>query len=442
MSDFRSATTIASCRGWRRSTTRTSRAAFSSRKMLAALAGGVRRGGDHRRDLLLPRPQGCRRERRARADPRRPRPVQGQAVDPGGLDVAGESETAFQTSAGEDSDAQLDLKRCPRRRSRARRSRAQAPPSASRPNETKEPVVEPRRAAPRSRPAARAASSSSAPTRTAQAERAWTALSTRFPSVKAMTKLVVPFSGGIACAPARRHRPTPSRSARRCGWPARTASWPIGIDAGGDLRLSGLELTADERRFLPRRRCRRLHPVQAQLRRPGAAAAADRRAARSVGPRRPADPDRPGRRPGGADAAAGVAGVPGRRARSRELYQAAPSSAIEAARSNARAIALMLRSCGINVEVPAAARRPPGRRERHHRRPRAGIGADAGRGAGPRGARRHGVGRRGRRDQAYPGPRPGAGRQPQGAAGGHRRAPRNWKSISSRSSGLRRRRWG
>jgi beta-N-acetylhexosaminidase len=31
------------------------------------------------------------------------------------------------------------------------------------------------------------------------------------------------------------------------------------------------------------------------------------------------------------------------------LYQAAPSSAIEAARSNARALALMLRACGINV---------------------------------------------------------------------------------------------
>jgi beta-N-acetylhexosaminidase len=33
------------------------------------------------------------------------------------------------------------------------------------------------------------------------------------------------------------------------------------------------------------------------------------------------------------------------------LYEAAPSSAIEAARSNARAIALMLRSCGINVDA-------------------------------------------------------------------------------------------
>ena len=34
-----------------------------------------------------------------------------------------------------------------------------------------------------------------------------------------------------------------------------------------------------------------------------------------------------------------------------KLYQAAPSSAIEAARSNARAIALMLRACGINVDA-------------------------------------------------------------------------------------------
>lgn len=34
-----------------------------------------------------------------------------------------------------------------------------------------------------------------------------------------------------------------------------------------------------------------------------------------------------------------------------DLYRAAPSSAIEAARSNARALGLMLRSCGINVDA-------------------------------------------------------------------------------------------
>ena len=31
----------------------------------------------------------------------------------------------------------------------------------------------------------------------AQAERAWSALSARFPSVAAMNKMVIPFSGGI-----------------------------------------------------------------------------------------------------------------------------------------------------------------------------------------------------------------------------------------------------
>ena len=43
------------------------------------------------------------------------------------------------------------------------------------------------------------------------------------------------------------------------------------------------------------------------------------------------------------------------------LYQAAPSSAIEAVRSNARALALMLRSCGINVDaLPLLDVRQPG----------------------------------------------------------------------------------
>jgi cell division septation protein DedD len=31
----------------------------------------------------------------------------------------------------------------------------------------------------------------------AQAERAWTALSTRFPAVAALNKMVIPFTGGI-----------------------------------------------------------------------------------------------------------------------------------------------------------------------------------------------------------------------------------------------------
>ena len=42
---------------------------------------------------------------------------------------------------------------------------------------------------------------------------------------------------------------------------------------------------------------------------------------------------------------------PGRRAVRRSSIALAPSSAIEAARSNARAIGLMLRECGINVDA-------------------------------------------------------------------------------------------
>ena len=45
-----------------------------------------------------------------------------------------------------------------------------------------------------------------------------------------------------------------------------------------------------------------------------------------------------------------MAGISRRPSGSPKLYRAAPSSAIEAVRANARAIALMLRSVGINVE--------------------------------------------------------------------------------------------
>jgi hypothetical protein len=111
--------------------------------------------------------------------------------DPGGLDVAGESGTAFQTSAGEDTDALLDLDALPEQP-------VTPPPEPKRlpPNETKEPLPpEP------ARPAAGGGSGSviqlGAYKNAAQAERAWTALSTRFPSVAGMNKLVVPFSGGF-----------------------------------------------------------------------------------------------------------------------------------------------------------------------------------------------------------------------------------------------------
>ena len=205
--------------------------------------------------------------------------------------------------------------------------------------------------------------------------------------------------------------------------------------------LEGLELTDQERAFLRRRRACGVHPFPPQLRDARPVAAADRFAARADRPVRPADPDRPGRRPGGADAAAGMAGFPDRRAVRPALRPRAVlgdrGGAVERARD--RADASRVRD---QRQRAAAARRSPGRRDRHHRRPRAGLGADAGRGARPRGARRDGLGRSGRDRQAHAGPRPGAGRQPQGIAGRPGEPPRRSRPTSSRSSGCRGRRWG
>ena len=164
----------------------------SARKMLAALlvvlvAGAIVAGTFFwlgRQD-----PVGIGAPELIRAEPG---PYKVRPDDPGGLDVAGESGTAFETSAGEDSDAQLDLNALPEQPV-ARPPKEE--PKRIPPGETKEPVVE------RPAPAPPSGGSGSviqlgAYNNAAQAERAWTALSNRFPSVAAMTKLVVPFSGG------------------------------------------------------------------------------------------------------------------------------------------------------------------------------------------------------------------------------------------------------
>ena len=101
----------------------------------------------------------------------------------------------------------------------------------------------------------------------AQAERAWTALSARFPTIAAMSKLVVPFSGGIRLragggVAGRRQAGVPGAQGRR----RKLLRGAIGSMQAAIFGLAGFELTDDERRFLPRRRARRLHPVQAQLR--------------------------------------------------------------------------------------------------------------------------------------------------------------------------------
>jgi hypothetical protein len=124
-------------------------------------------------------------------------PAQPYKVKPpttGGLDVAGESETAFETSAGEDKDSQLDLNKLPETpAARPAPAPAQPAPKTLPANETKVPV--PPEAAPSGPPGSTVQLGAFA--NRAQAERAWTALSARFPSVAALNKLIVPFSGGI-----------------------------------------------------------------------------------------------------------------------------------------------------------------------------------------------------------------------------------------------------
>ena len=128
---------------------------------------------------------------RAPAGPYKVRPP-----NPGGLDISSESETAFETSAGEDRNAQLDTSKLPN---------APAANAARETASTATPAAPPK-------PAAATAEAPPPPKATggtgsviqlgafanrAQAERAWTALSARFPSLAAMNKMIVPFPGGI-----------------------------------------------------------------------------------------------------------------------------------------------------------------------------------------------------------------------------------------------------
>jgi hypothetical protein len=132
----------------------------------------------------------------------------------GGVNVAGESETAFETSAGEDKDAQLDLSKVP--------EAPVAKPAKEEPKVAPEPGFSTEAKVP-SKPKAPPEAKPSGPpgsviqlgafANQAQAERAWTALSARFPTVAAMNKLVIPFSGGIRLRAA---APSPAEAKQAC----------------------------------------------------------------------------------------------------------------------------------------------------------------------------------------------------------------------------------
>jgi len=118
-----------------------------------------------------------------------PGPYKVKPDDPGGLDVAGDSETAYSTSAGEDPDAALDVRKLPQdMQPLPEPATTTAPPKKIPPNETKEPAPDdaPPPAGP-SGPTIQLGAYAS----TVKADTAWTLLSGRFPEVAALRKTVV-----------------------------------------------------------------------------------------------------------------------------------------------------------------------------------------------------------------------------------------------------------
>lgn len=118
-----------------------------------------------------------------------PGPYKVRPDDPGGLDVAGDSGTAYATGAGEDSDAVLDVSRL---------NDTPLPPPKE--PEAQKPAPPPPKPAPAPIPAPAGAKGTiiqlGAYGSTAKAETAWRLLSGRFPEVARLNKLVVPYSGG------------------------------------------------------------------------------------------------------------------------------------------------------------------------------------------------------------------------------------------------------
>jgi hypothetical protein len=122
-----------------------------------------------------------------------PGPAKIKPENPGGIDVAGDSETAFATGAGEQVDGQLDLGAVPEEAIARPRPRAEAAPTAEEPAEAS--------------PDSAAAAASAAPAAANQvqlgfygsaseAEAAWKTLSGRFPVIAGAGKIVVPYQSG------------------------------------------------------------------------------------------------------------------------------------------------------------------------------------------------------------------------------------------------------
>jgi hypothetical protein len=169
--------------------------AISARKMLVGLilvllAAAVVAGTMFWLGRQDPAPGGAPQLIRAEPGPYKVKPS-----DPGGLDVAGDSETAYSTSAGEDPDAALDVRKLP-------------PEMTPVPVETPEQVTPPKKIPPKEvkEPAPDSAAAPAVPSgptiqlgayaSTVKADTAWKLLSGRFPEVAALNKVVVTANVG------------------------------------------------------------------------------------------------------------------------------------------------------------------------------------------------------------------------------------------------------
>ena len=117
-----------------------------------------------------------------------PGPYKVKPADPGGLDVAGDSETAYSTSAGENPDAVLDPSKLPQdMQPLPDPAETATSPKKIPPNETKEPAPDDDAPTAPSGPTIQLGAYAS----TVKADTAWTLLSGRFPEVAALRKTVV-----------------------------------------------------------------------------------------------------------------------------------------------------------------------------------------------------------------------------------------------------------
>ena len=120
-----------------------------------------------------------------------PGPYKVKPTDPGGLDVTGDSETAYSTSAGEDPDSALDVRKLPEEMTPlAVETPQQATPKPKEP--PKAVVPEPASTGAPSGPMIQLGAYAS----TIKAETAWKLLSSRFPTVAALNKVVVTATVG------------------------------------------------------------------------------------------------------------------------------------------------------------------------------------------------------------------------------------------------------